>query len=189
MGKDGEHRNEIVASGDDDRMEGPADASDDARSRSRCLAPVPSLTVPHLDGRRYPAMSAPHRHPSHLASEHERQGVRARAAASPRGRASRRRRGRRGVFLEDGRRSACSRSSGGRRTACSPRAISSPSSSATPAFACDPINADGSLPYADGSFDVACSLEVIEHIKDQFAFARELCRDRQARRHRDREHA
>ena len=41
---------------------------------------------------------------------------------------------------------------------------------------CDPINTDGSLPYADGSFDVACSLEVIEHIKDQFAFARELHR-------------
>ena len=41
---------------------------------------------------------------------------------------------------------------------------------------CDPINADGSLPYADASFDVACSLEVIEHIKDQFAFARELHR-------------
>lgn len=41
---------------------------------------------------------------------------------------------------------------------------------------CDPINADGTLPYADGSFDVACSLEVIEHIQDQFAFARELCR-------------
>ena len=41
---------------------------------------------------------------------------------------------------------------------------------------CDPINADGSLPYADASVDVVCSLEVIEHIKDQFAFMRELCR-------------
>jgi SAM-dependent methyltransferase len=41
---------------------------------------------------------------------------------------------------------------------------------------CDPINPDGTLPYADASFDVACSLEVIEHIKDQFAFARELHR-------------
>lgn len=41
---------------------------------------------------------------------------------------------------------------------------------------CDPINADGTLPYDDASFDVVCSLEVVEHIKDQFAFARELYR-------------
>lgn len=45
-----------------------------------------------------------------------------------------------------------------------------------PRVRCDPINSDGTLPYPDGSFDVACSLEVIEHIKDQFAFARELHR-------------
>ena len=41
---------------------------------------------------------------------------------------------------------------------------------------CDPINPDGSLPYADATFDVACSLEVVEHVKDQLAFARELWR-------------
>ena len=43
-------------------------------------------------------------------------------------------------------------------------------------IACDPIRADGSLPYDDASFDVACSLEVVEHLEDQFAFTRELFR-------------
>ena len=45
-----------------------------------------------------------------------------------------------------------------------------------PAVKCEKISADGRLPYEDGSIDVACSLEVIEHVEDQFAFARELHR-------------
>lgn len=44
------------------------------------------------------------------------------------------------------------------------------------AIACDRIAADGRLPYADGSFDVVCSLEVVEHVEDQFAFCREILR-------------
>jgi SAM-dependent methyltransferase len=43
-------------------------------------------------------------------------------------------------------------------------------------IACDRIPADGRLPYADASFDVVCSLEVVEHVEDQFAFCREILR-------------
>jgi SAM-dependent methyltransferase len=45
-----------------------------------------------------------------------------------------------------------------------------------PAVKCAKISADGRLPYDDGSIDVACTLEVVEHVEDQFAFARELHR-------------
>jgi ubiquinone/menaquinone biosynthesis C-methylase UbiE len=44
------------------------------------------------------------------------------------------------------------------------------------AVRCEKIAADGRLPYDDESIDVACSLEVVEHVEDQFAFARELYR-------------
>ncbi|HVS61739.1 MAG TPA: class I SAM-dependent methyltransferase [Gemmatimonadaceae bacterium] len=45
-----------------------------------------------------------------------------------------------------------------------------------PALPCIKISSDGRLPYEDASIDVACSLEVVEHVEDQFAFARELHR-------------
>ena len=44
------------------------------------------------------------------------------------------------------------------------------------AVTCETIAADGRLPYADASIDIACSLEVVEHVENQFAFARELFR-------------
>jgi ubiquinone/menaquinone biosynthesis C-methylase UbiE len=45
-----------------------------------------------------------------------------------------------------------------------------------PAIACKTISPDGRLPYADQSIDVACSLEVVEHVENQFEFTRELFR-------------
>jgi SAM-dependent methyltransferase len=45
-----------------------------------------------------------------------------------------------------------------------------------PAVKCAKIPSDGRLPYEDASIDIACSLEVVEHVEDQFAFARELHR-------------
>lgn len=45
-----------------------------------------------------------------------------------------------------------------------------------PAIACKTIAPDGRLPYDDASIDIACSLEVVEHVENQFAFARELFR-------------
>jgi SAM-dependent methyltransferase len=41
---------------------------------------------------------------------------------------------------------------------------------------CDRIGEDGKLPYADEAFDIVFSLEVIEHVEDQFAFCREIMR-------------
>lgn len=41
---------------------------------------------------------------------------------------------------------------------------------------CDPMPDAGRLPYADGAFDVVCSLEVVEHVEDQFEFCREIMR-------------
>lgn len=41
---------------------------------------------------------------------------------------------------------------------------------------CDALSADGRLPYADAIFHLVCSLEVIEHVEDQFHFLREAYR-------------
>lgn len=41
---------------------------------------------------------------------------------------------------------------------------------------CDPMPDDGRLPYVDGRFDVVCSIEVVEHVEDQFEFCREIMR-------------
>ncbi len=41
---------------------------------------------------------------------------------------------------------------------------------------CLPIGADGRLPFDDASFDAVVSIEVVEHVENQFAFLRELAR-------------
>jgi len=41
---------------------------------------------------------------------------------------------------------------------------------------CHKTEADGRLPFDDGTFDAVISVEVIEHVEDQFAFIRELVR-------------
>lgn len=41
---------------------------------------------------------------------------------------------------------------------------------------CAQIRADGQLPFSDESFDIVVSIEVIEHVENQFYFWRELAR-------------
>jgi SAM-dependent methyltransferase len=41
---------------------------------------------------------------------------------------------------------------------------------------CAAINPDGRLPFSDEEFDAVVSIEVVEHIENQFAFLRELAR-------------
>lgn len=45
-----------------------------------------------------------------------------------------------------------------------------------PGIACAPTLPDGRLPYPDASCDAVVSIEVVEHVEDQFAFVRELAR-------------
>ncbi len=45
-----------------------------------------------------------------------------------------------------------------------------------PRLACAASQSGALLPYADASVDAAVSIEVVEHVEDQFAFVRELAR-------------
>lgn len=51
-----------------------------------------------------------------------------------------------------------------------------PSSFEWPEVDCREVGAGGRLPYRDEEVDAAVSIEVIEHVEDQFAFLRELRR-------------
>jgi len=51
-----------------------------------------------------------------------------------------------------------------------------PASFQPDAIECLPVGDDGRLPFEDDRFDVVVSIEVIEHVEDQFAFLRELVR-------------
>jgi SAM-dependent methyltransferase len=45
-----------------------------------------------------------------------------------------------------------------------------------PEVPCDGVDAAMQLPYPDAAFDIACSIEVVEHLEDQFHLVRELHR-------------
>lgn len=51
-----------------------------------------------------------------------------------------------------------------------------PSSFEYDGIACQRVREDGRTPFADDSFDAVVSIEVIEHVEDQFGFLRELVR-------------
>lgn len=44
------------------------------------------------------------------------------------------------------------------------------------AIRCLPIGADNRIPYPDATFDIVCSIEVVEHVEDQFGYCREILR-------------
>lgn len=51
-----------------------------------------------------------------------------------------------------------------------------PESFACAEIACTRVPPSGRLPYPDAHFDAVVSIEVVEHVEDQFAFVRELAR-------------
>ena len=51
-----------------------------------------------------------------------------------------------------------------------------PENFSVPGVPCRPIDLDGGLPLLDASVDLAYSVEVLEHLEDQFAFLREVQR-------------